>query len=118
MIHFDRLMLAYNYITKLRTLYNDAANIGTDVASDDEVIDEFKRIWKEGFLAWSRHYRIICLELLRKSTKTLVGIAGTPAGIRTENLPNTNLERYIYTNLINLLNTFSAKWIDMVGDVG
>jgi hypothetical protein len=38
--------------------------------------DELKRIWKEVIMDYSRYYPGICLEGLRKTTKTSVRPAG------------------------------------------
>jgi hypothetical protein len=47
----------------------------------------------------------ICMEWLRKSTKSKVRLAGVQAEIQTEYLPNANLQRYRYTNLPGLLSS-------------
>jgi hypothetical protein len=54
--------------------------------------DELEMIWDEVVVAYSRYYLWICLEGRRKSMK-YHRIADIMAGIRTEYLRNTNLER-------------------------
>jgi hypothetical protein len=44
----------------------------------------------------------ICLEGLRKTTKFLVWMVGTPAKIRTEDMPHTSGEDYSYVNLFGV----------------
>jgi hypothetical protein len=49
------------------------------------------------------YYPIILLYDLRNNANTSVYIAGVPAEIRTEHLPNTSLERYLYIINYNLI---------------
>jgi hypothetical protein len=46
--------------------------------------DELERIWKEAPVAYSRYYPSICLEKLRKTTKTLSQNSRSP--VRDSNL--------------------------------
>jgi hypothetical protein len=45
------------------------------------MIDELERVWKEAVLAQLRYCPGICLERLRKTTKTSLNIAGVPVEI-------------------------------------
>jgi hypothetical protein len=56
-------------------------------------------------MAQSR-YSTVCLEELRKIPKNF-RIAGVPAAIRAEHLPNTNLDRYRHVNLLGTSQCFS-----------
>jgi hypothetical protein len=53
----------------------------------------------------SQHLPVV----IEKTTKTSVSIAGNLAEIRTEHLPNANLERYCQTNLFGELRKTSKK---------
>jgi hypothetical protein len=63
--------------------------------------DELQRI--EINRPWPSRGLVICLEGLRKTKKLSVRIGGFLAWIRTEPLSNTSLERYLLTNLIDVL---------------
>jgi hypothetical protein len=54
------------------------------------MIDELQRMWEAGILA----YPDVCLVGLKKIIKLSLRMAGIPAGIRTEHLPNTSLEHF------------------------
>jgi hypothetical protein len=56
--------------------------------------NELEMTRKEVVVAQSWNYPSICLEGLRKSTKTSVRVADLLAEIRTEYLPSTSQERY------------------------
>jgi hypothetical protein len=43
-----------------------------------------------------------------ETTKTLVGVAGDPAEVRTEHFPSTSPERYLETILFGLTNYIRA----------
>jgi hypothetical protein len=60
--------------------------------------DEMWRIWKEAVVTSSGHYPGICLEGLRKTTKTSIRTAGVLAEIRIERLSSTSPERQHYAN--------------------
>jgi hypothetical protein len=49
----------------------------------------------EVVVAQSRYYPDICLEGLKKTTKTSLQIADVPAEIQTEDLPNLTVERCV-----------------------
>jgi hypothetical protein len=53
------------------------------IASNERMIvnNELERMWKEAVVAQLRYYPGICLEGLRKTTKTSVRIAGLRAEI-------------------------------------
>jgi hypothetical protein len=50
------------------------------------VLEQSERIWEEVMVAYSRYYPGICLEGLRKTTKTSVRIAGVPSEVQTKSL--------------------------------
>jgi hypothetical protein len=52
------------------------------------VNDELERIWMEMAMAKSRYYPSICLEGLRKTTKTPIRIDNVVAKIQTKHPPN------------------------------
>jgi hypothetical protein len=52
--------------------------------------DELEKIWKEMVMTELRYYTGICMEGLRKTTKTL-GITGILARNGTEDSPNTSI---------------------------
>jgi hypothetical protein len=54
--------------------------------------NELERTWQEAVMACLRYYPDICLEGLRKSTKTSVRISRLPAEILTRNFPNSKQE--------------------------
>jgi hypothetical protein len=64
------------------------------------MIDEIEResIWKEAIVAWLRYYPRIYLERLKKAS---VRIRLVLAKIRSEHLPNRDLERYRYASLLS-----------------
>jgi hypothetical protein len=63
--------------------------------------NELEKIWKEAVVVYSGYYPSVCLEGLRTTTRESSGRrAGVPAEVKTEHLPNTNLEHYLYTNLL------------------
>jgi hypothetical protein len=51
-----------------------------------------KGIWKEALTALSMYYSGVCMEGLRKTTKTSIRKCGIWADIRTDNLRNVSLE--------------------------
>jgi hypothetical protein len=51
-------------------------------------------------VAYSRHYPVICLEVLRKATKGLTKDCSVLAKIRSRHLLNAIAEHYHYTILI------------------
>jgi hypothetical protein len=53
--------------------------------------NELRKIWKDAIVPKVRHCPGICLEGLRKATKSLK-LAGLRAKISTEDLPNTKQE--------------------------
>jgi hypothetical protein len=54
--------------------------------------DEFEGILRESVVAELRYYSGICLEGLRKATKTSARISCLPTEIRTEELQKTSLK--------------------------
>jgi hypothetical protein len=65
------------------------------------MIDDSETIWKQA-RPWSSG---ICMEGLRKKPRnTWVKIAGVPTEIRNENLTNTSIEQYRYTNPLRVVN--------------
>jgi hypothetical protein len=63
--------------------------------SNGWVIDELETMWKEAAVVLLRCYPSVFLEELRKTMHNLSWDGRCPAEIRTQNLPNTNLERSI-----------------------
>jgi hypothetical protein len=57
-----------------------------------------ERIWKRGVVAESIYYPGICLEGLRKSTKTL-RIACVQKKIQTGHFSNTSIEKYVVDSI-------------------
>jgi hypothetical protein len=64
------------------------------IASNSRMIKWIPRIWKEEFVVQST---------------TLFWMAGTPADIRTDNIPNNKQDHYLYTNP---LGASSYRWTD------
>jgi hypothetical protein len=56
----------------------------------------WKGFGRERFIAQSRHYPAICLEI-SKTQKTSIRMGRVPAKIRTEHLQNVSLQLYRYT---------------------
>jgi hypothetical protein len=50
--------------------------------------DELEGLWNETVGVYSMFYAVICLLGVRKSTKTIIKVAGFWAEIQTEYLPN------------------------------
>jgi hypothetical protein len=68
--------------------------------------DEFVRIANEQqimVLAYSKYFSVICREELRKHTNKNFRTDGVAVRIRRENIPNANLERYRYINLLGYI---------------
>ena len=61
---------------------------------------EFKVIWKEAVMTYSRYYLRICTWQLRKIPKPLVRDIRCPAEIRNWYLLNTSQKRYWYENVL------------------
>jgi hypothetical protein len=70
------------------------------VASYGGLADELEMIWKVASLAQARYYLGICLDGLRKSTKTFSQGNRYPGRCSNDHLPNTLSELYRYTNLL------------------
>jgi hypothetical protein len=66
--------------------------------------DELEGIWKKVVVVQSRYNAGICLEGMRKTMKNPARMAGVQDKIQTENLPNTNLQRYCYANPLDNIN--------------
>jgi hypothetical protein len=71
----------------------DALSMRTVRTSNDGIVIELDRIWKEAVVAWWRYSPGSCLEGLRKITKYIVFIRGVPAEVRTKRFPSTSQKR-------------------------
>jgi hypothetical protein len=100
-----------SYFLSFRGLFNDAFQYKVYIASDDMMIDEWW-MWKD--LGRSGHDLIEVLSRHFSGLReTSARIADVPAEIRTDHLPNTDLELYLYTNRLgnnSYIIICSASW--------
>jgi hypothetical protein len=75
----------------------ERVSVADYMASNSRTTGELGRTWKNGIIIY---YLDICPEELRTTTKPSLRNAGVSAEIRTEDLPDTNLERYHYINML------------------
>jgi hypothetical protein len=74
--------------------------------------NELERICKEVVIVYSR-YPAICLEGLRKNRKSSAKAACVAAESRTEQLPNTRVQRYRYADLHDVKPRNPVKFNDV-----
>jgi hypothetical protein len=70
--------------------------------------NELERIWKEAVVAYRKCDPGVCLDGLRKITKTSIRITDVPDESRTLQLPNTILD-HLYSNLHDISFVFARN---------